>query len=78
MPKMLQVRNVPDEVHAALRARASAAGLSLSEYVLRELRTVAARPSRGDVLARAAARGGRLDFDQAVDALSAERVERGG
>ncbi len=71
--KMLQVRHVPNELHAALRARAAASGLSLSEFVLRELHTVAARPSKADVLARAARRGGQLTFDAAVEAVHAGR-----
>jgi len=75
VPKMLQVRNVPDDLHAALRARAAASGLSLSEYVLRELRVLAARPSKAEVLARAALRGGRMSFDEAVAAISAERPD---
>jgi plasmid stability protein len=74
MAKMLQVRHVPDELHAALRERAAASGLSLSEFVLRELRAVAARPSRAEVLGRAAHRGGRLSFDDAVEALASERA----
>ncbi|MBM7806557.1 plasmid stability protein [Geodermatophilus bullaregiensis] len=75
MARMLQVRNVPDDLHATLRARAAASGLSLSEYVLRELQTVAARPSKAEVLARAARRGGRMSFDDAVAAISAERPD---
>jgi plasmid stability protein len=70
---MLQVRHVPDDVHAALRARAAEAGLSLSEYVLRELRTLVQRPSRAEVLSRAAHRGGRFSFDDAVEAVRATR-----
>jgi antitoxin FitA len=73
--KMLQVRNVPDDLHAVLRNRALESGLSLSEYVLRELQAVAARPSKAEVLARAARRGGRLSFDEAVAAVSAERPD---
>ncbi|NEM07673.1 MULTISPECIES: FitA-like ribbon-helix-helix domain-containing protein [Geodermatophilus] len=72
---MLQVRNVPDDLHAVLRNRALESGLSLSEYVLRELQAVAARPSKAEVLARAARRGGRLSFDEAVAAVSAERPD---
>jgi antitoxin FitA len=75
VPKMLQVRNVPDDLHAVLRNRALESGLSLSEYVLRELQAVAARPSKAEVLARAARRGGRLSFDEAVAAVSAERPD---
>ena len=74
--KMLQVRNVPDDLHAVLRARAAASGLSLSEYVLRELQAVAARPSKAEVLDRAARRGGRMSFDEAVAAVSAGRPDR--
>jgi plasmid stability protein len=38
MPVMVQTRNVPDEWRRKLKARAAAAGMSLSEYALRELR----------------------------------------
>ncbi len=75
VPRMLQVRNVPDDLHATLRARAAESGLSLSEYVLRELQAVAARPSKAEVLARAARRGGRMSFDDAVAAVSAGRPD---
>ncbi len=53
---MIQIRNVPDDVHRALRARAAAAGVSLSNYVLDEIVRVAARPPVADVLARAGTR----------------------
>ena len=76
VPKMLQVRHVPDELHAVLRERAAESGLSLSEYVLRELQAVAARPSKAQVLARAARRGGSLPFDAAVAAVDAGREGR--
>lgn len=42
---MLQVRNVPRELHLTLKARAALAGMSLSEFVLKELERVAERPS---------------------------------
>jgi plasmid stability protein len=73
--KMVQVRNVPDQVHAVLRERAAEAGLSLSEYLLRELRQLAERPARADVLRRAAHRGGRLTFEEAVGAVRASRED---
>ncbi len=73
---MLQVRNVPDDVHAELRRRAQAAGVSLSEYLLRELERIAARPPIEEVLARSASR--RLDISMAdvVETIRAERPER--
>ncbi len=76
MAKLLQVRHVPDELHAELQQRAAASGLSLSAFVLRELQAVAARPSMAEVLSRAARRGGRLSFEEAVDAVAAGRHER--
>jgi plasmid stability protein len=52
--KALQIRNVPDDVHRTLKARAALAGLSLSEYVLAELRRAAERPTREELLRRLA------------------------
>lgn len=43
MPKVMQIRDVPDEVHAALSRAAKEEGLSLTKYVLRELEHVARR-----------------------------------
>src|SRR3990170_723657 len=53
MERAVQVRGVPDEVHRELRARAAAAGMSLSDYLLEELTRLASRPPVADVLARA-------------------------
>ena len=54
MPTMIQVRNVPDELHRKAKARAALEGLSLSAYLLRELERAVDRPSRRDVLDRLA------------------------
>jgi plasmid stability protein len=54
--KLLQIRNVPDDVHRTLKARAAMAGMSLSEYALAELRRAAERPTRDEVLAKIASR----------------------
>jgi antitoxin FitA len=45
MAKMIQVRNVPDTVHRTLKARAALAGMSLSDFLLVEIRHLAERPS---------------------------------
>ena len=37
MAVTVQIRNVPDDVHRKLKARAALAGMSISEYLLREL-----------------------------------------
>jgi antitoxin FitA len=73
---MLQVRHVPDEVHAELSRRAAAAGVSLSEYVLRELERVAARPPVEEVLARSASRRLDLSVSEVVAAIHADRPHR--
>ena len=57
--KMLQVRNVPEDVHRALKERAAREGTTMSELVLRELPRLATRPSPEQVLARSQACCGR-------------------
>jgi len=52
MSTMIQVRHVPEELHRTLKARAALAGMSLSEYLLAELRRSAERPTRQELLAR--------------------------
>jgi len=69
MAKTVQVRGVPDDVHAQLRSRAAAAGASLSDYVLRELVEVASRPEVSDILRRAAQRSGGATTADIVDAV---------
>lgn len=51
MTKMIQVRNVPDELHRLLKMRAAAQGTSLSEYLLQEVLQHAARPTLEEALA---------------------------
>jgi plasmid stability protein len=57
MSKMIQVRNVPDEMHRALKASAAAEGISLSDYIKRELGGVTAKASLEEIDARIRARG---------------------
>jgi plasmid stability protein len=45
MSKMIQLRNVPDALHRSLKARAAMAGMSLSDYLLAEIKEIAARPT---------------------------------
>ncbi len=52
MSKMIQIRNVPDAIHRTLKARAAMEGLSLSEYLLREITRVAEAPSEAELWAR--------------------------
>lgn len=74
--KNLQIRNVPEEMHRTLKARAAEAGMSLSEYALAELRRSAERPTREQVLARIAARRTPKVRVAPADAVRAERDRR--
>jgi len=49
---MVQIRNVPDELHRELKSRAALAGMSVSEYLLLELRRSLERPTREELLRR--------------------------
>jgi hypothetical protein len=53
MSKMIQIRNVPDEIHQALVEKATREGLSLSGFLLREVSKLAERPSLAEIIARA-------------------------
>ena len=53
MSKMIQIRNVPDDIHRALVERAEREGTSLSGFLLREVTKVAERPSLAEIIARA-------------------------
>ena len=52
MPKMIQVRNVPDQLHRELVKRARARGMTLTDYVEEVLEREIARPPREDVFDR--------------------------
>ena len=70
MPKMIQVRDVPDEVHRTLKMRAAAAGMSLSDYVKRDLEIAASRPTLDEIDARVHERGpSRLATETIVSTL---------
>jgi len=57
MSKMIQVRNVPDDVHRALKASAFAEGMSLSDFIKRELATIATQASFEEIDTRIRQRG---------------------
>ncbi|MGO9874292.1 MAG: FitA-like ribbon-helix-helix domain-containing protein, partial [Acidimicrobiia bacterium] len=62
----IQVKDVPDDVHATLRRRAAAAGMSLQEYLLGRLVEDAHMPTLEEVLDRAGGRaGGRASLRKA-------------
>jgi len=49
---MIQIRQVPTELHSRLKVRAALANMSLSEYLLSELRRLAERPTREEMVER--------------------------
>jgi antitoxin FitA len=52
MSTMIQIRNVPDEIHRAAKARAALAGLSLSDFALAALEDAVSRPTLAEIEAR--------------------------
>lgn len=76
MSKMIQIRNVPDALHRRLKSRAALAGMSLSEYLLQELRHAAARPTAGEMRNRLKRRTPVQVEESVVNAVRAERAAR--
>jgi antitoxin FitA len=75
MAGMIQVRNVPDALHRRLKARAAMAGMSLSDYLLRELREIAERPTLAEFRERLHKRS---PLSVTIDTSSLLRDERAG
>jgi len=73
---MIQIRNVPDELHRRVKARAALAGLSMSDYILRELERTMSRPTRQELLARLAELPPIELAPPAADVIRAERDRR--
>jgi len=57
MGVLLQIRDLPEEVHRTLKARAAASGTSLTEYVRSLLARSAARPTPDELTERIENRG---------------------
>ena len=73
----IQIKNVPDTVHATLRRRAAEVGMSLQEFLLARLAEDTNTPTLDEVLDRAGGRaGGRATLKSAVKAVRAERDAR--
>lgn len=76
MPKMIQLRNVPDDLHRKLKARAALEGMSLSDYLRREVQRLAERPTLSELRERLAKRTPALTRTPPVKAVRAERDQR--
>jgi plasmid stability protein len=73
MSKMIQVRNVPDALHRGLKARAAMAGMSLSDYLLAEIKEIAERPTLAELRERL---HGRKPVSAEIDTARLVREER--
>lgn len=73
---MVQIRNVPDDLHRKLKARAALEGQSLSEFALGELRRSLQRPTRRELSERVQARQPAEVTEPAHAAVRAERDTR--
>jgi plasmid stability protein len=76
MAKMIQLRHVPDDLHRRLKAQAALEGLSLSDYLVREVRRIAERPTVAELRARLARRTAVAPAEPPAKALRAERNAR--
>jgi plasmid stability protein len=76
MPVMIQLRHVPDDLHRKLKARAALEGLSLSEYLVREVAKAAERPTLAELKERLARRAPVRVRVSPARAVRAERDSR--
>lgn len=76
MTKMIQVRNVPEEIHRELKSRAARAGMSLSDYLLGEMKRLARVPTFDDWWRDVQADGVVTLDEDSAEAVRAEREAR--
>ena len=76
MSTMIQIRNVPEDLHRTLKSRAALQGKSLSDYLLGEIRDIAGRPTLEEFRARLATREPVVTSLDSVEILRAAREGR--
>jgi antitoxin FitA len=76
MATMVQIRNVPDAMHRKLKARAALAGMSLSEYLLREIERSLDRPTPSELLERLRSRPSVEPREPIAKVVAAQRESR--
>ena len=76
MSTMVQIRNVPSHLHRELKARAALEGMSLSDYLLRELRHSLDRPTLDEIRKRLSSRQPVRPHPAPAVAVRAERKSR--
>jgi plasmid stability protein len=70
---MIQIRNVPEALHRKLKSRAALAGMSLSDYLLSEIRQVSERPTMDELRARLRSRSETAPSTPPAEMVRAER-----
>ena len=73
---MIQIRHVPDELHRKLKARAAMEGMSLSDYLRREVELIAERPTVSEIKERLASLPPVNPSVSPAEAIRAERDSR--
>ena len=76
MSKMIQLRNVPDDLHRTLKARAAKAGQSLSDFLISEIAAIAERPTAAEIRYRLQQRAPVKVREAPAKAVRAERDSR--
>lgn len=76
MGTMIQIRNVPETLHRRLKSRAALLGMSLSDYLLGEIRQVAERPTMEELRTRLRSRAETAASVPPAEAVRAERDRR--
>jgi antitoxin FitA len=77
MPRMIQIRNVPDDLHRRLKIRAAAAGKTLTDYLLEEVTRIAEKPTLDELWQRIKSRAPvNVPEGSIADAIRAGREER--
>ena len=76
MSKMIQIRNVPDELHREAKVRAAKAGMTLSDYLLREIRRSLESPDIEELMERIRSRERIRPSESPAEIIRAERDAR--
>lgn len=76
MSVMVQIRNVPDDLHRKIKERAALAGMSISEYLLKEIERSLSRPTPEELLERLRSRSPVELTESVAEVIAAEREGR--
>ena len=76
MSKMIQLRHVPDVLHRQLKVRAALSGLSLSDFLIREVRKIAEQPTAEEMMQRLSQRERYAGKLSPTEVLRSERDSR--